>query len=100
MKIIYQSNSQRISVTVRDADRLLVSGATVVANLVDGSNQNVSGATNLSMAEGDPGVYTAIIAATFNPPANKNYTLQVTASKAGQSFYGEAAVEVRKRTVA
>jgi len=100
MKIMYQINSQRLSVTVRDENRLLVSGATVTANLVDGSNQNVTNATNVSMSEGDKGVYTAIIPNTFNPSAGKNYTLQLTAVKSGLTLYGETAIEVRKRTIA
>jgi hypothetical protein len=99
MKIIYQSNSQRLSVTVRDEARLLVSGATVTANLVDGSNQNVSGATNVSLLEGETGVYSAVIPNSFNPSAGKNYTLQLSAVKSGLSLYGETAIEVRKRTI-
>jgi hypothetical protein len=100
MKIMYQKNSQRLSVTVRDEDRALVSGATVTANLVDGSNQNVTYATNVSLTEGDLGVYSAIIPATFNPATGKSYIMQLTAVKAGLALYGETAVEVRKRTVA
>jgi len=100
MKTLYKANSQRVSITVLDSSKKIVTGATVTANLVDGSLADVGGATALSMTEtSDAGTYSVVIPNTFDPPEGTSYTFQISASSSGRFLYGETAVQVKKRTI-
>lgn len=101
-KIMYPGNTQIVSVTLTDASKVLLTGATVTCNLVDGTRTNVPNCTNLAMTEvgpSAPGVYTVTVAAAFSPPIANNYILEITAVKSGSTLYGEAATAVQIRVI-
>lgn len=102
-KIMYPGNTQLISVTVTDSSKTVVTGATVTVDLKDGVGVDVAGCTNVSMTEADPtgspGVYSATIPSSFNPPLATNYVLEVTAVKSGSTLFGKASVTVQDRVI-
>jgi hypothetical protein len=102
-KTLYKKSTNTVTLTLTDAAKVLLTGATVTCNLIDGSLANVLHATNFSLAEVNPttqpGVYSATIPATFDPPVATNYTLQTTAVQSGRTLYGETSVGVAIQTI-
>lgn len=103
-KIMYPLNTQVISFTLLDASKAVVTGAAAVADLKDGLGADVANCTNVTLTEPDPtnapGVYTATISASFNPPLATNYVMQVTATKSGAQYFGKTPVTVADRVIA
>jgi hypothetical protein len=102
-KKLYKKSTNTITVTLTDSAKVLVTGATATATLVDGLGVDVPNAIAVVLTElaptTNPGVYTGTIEEAFDPPVATNYVLQVTALQGGRQLYGEASVAVQVYTI-
>lgn len=98
---LYQQTDQLITISgVVDSSGLNVVGATITGQIVDKTKTAVAnGSLTFTDVARTSGSYSAVLPHGFNPSAGGGYTLQITGSYSGASFYTEVSCIVATNTL-